>query len=60
MAILFQADSDINQRIADQTSPGVLIIPQDIPIGVAIEELLMIWATSEAHEWKNRLDFIPI
>jgi len=46
--------------LADQTSPGVLIIPQDVPIGVAIEELLMIWATSEAHEWKNRLDFIPI
>jgi hypothetical protein len=31
-----------------------------VPIAVAIEELFLIWAASEAEEWINRLAWIPL
>ncbi len=40
-------------------SPGVLLVRQDVPVGEAIETLLMIWEASEADEWVNRLCLLP-
>ncbi|MFZ0960312.1 MAG: DUF5615 family PIN-like protein [Terriglobia bacterium] len=45
--------------IARQTSPGVILIPQKLPLSTAIEELLMIWLASEAEEWVNQIRFLP-
>ena len=42
------------------SSPGVLLVPQYLPIGEAIEELLLIWGASEAEEWENRIVRIPL
>ncbi len=33
---------------------------QNLDIGVAIEDLLLIWAATDADEWVGRLGFIPI
>src|SRR5260370_477827 len=41
-------------------SPGVLLLPQYVPIGGAIEELVLIWGTSDADEWQNRILRIPL
>ncbi|MGO9256867.1 MAG: DUF5615 family PIN-like protein [Bryobacteraceae bacterium] len=41
------------------SSPGVLLVPQYLPIGEAIEELLLIWGASEPEEWRNRIVRIP-
>ena len=41
-------------------SPGVLLIPQETRTGEAIDSLLLIWLASEAEEWKNRLDWLPL
>jgi hypothetical protein len=46
--------------IAEQTSPGLLIAPQHLPLSIVIEELLMIWAASEAEEWINRIAYLPL
>ena len=46
--------------IAFQESPGVFLISQYLPIGVAIESLLEIWAASDAAEWKNQLKYLPL
>ena len=35
-------------------SPGVILLRARVPLAVAIEELLLIWAASEAEEWINR------
>jgi hypothetical protein len=43
-----------------RTSPGLIIVPQMMDIGDAIEELLMIWVCSEASEWLNRRSFVPL
>jgi predicted nuclease of predicted toxin-antitoxin system len=42
------------------SSPGVLLVPQYLPIGEAIEELVLIWSTSDAEEWENRILRIPL
>jgi hypothetical protein len=41
-------------------SPGVLLVPQYLPIGEAIEELVLIWGASDAVEWENRILRIPL
>jgi hypothetical protein len=46
--------------ISKSQSPGVILLRARVPIAVAIEELLLIWAASEAEEWINRLAWIPL
>src|SRR6476646_8733622 len=40
---------------AQGSCPGVFLVSQYAPIGEIIDELVLIWAASEAHEWKNRI-----
>ena len=49
-----------NRYIGDSTSAGVLIVSQNIAIREAIEEILLVWAASDADEWGNRLGFLPL
>jgi hypothetical protein len=46
--------------IEKQASPGLVIVSQEIDIGRAIEELLLVWAASEAEEWENTVIFLPL
>jgi len=39
---------------------GVIIVPRDRPIGQIIYELEIIVSCSEAHEWQNRIEFLPM
>jgi predicted nuclease of predicted toxin-antitoxin system len=52
------------QHFADfltiQHSPGVFILSQDLPISPAVEELLMLWEASEAEEWIDTLQALPL
>jgi predicted nuclease of predicted toxin-antitoxin system len=40
--------------------PGVLIIPQHLPIAAVVEDLLLIWFLTEAEEWVNRIRYLPL
>jgi hypothetical protein len=40
--------------------PGLIIVPQDLSDGDAIEELLMIWAAARADELFNQVTWLPI
>ena len=46
--------------ISNQTSPGVLIVPQSMEILEAIEELILVWAASEAEEYVNNIRRLPL
>jgi hypothetical protein len=46
--------------IQHQQSAGLLIVPQHLPYAIVVEELLLIWAASEAEEWINRLAYLPL
>jgi len=41
------------------SSPGVFLVSQYAPIGEVIDELVLIWAASDADEWRNRIVNIP-
>jgi hypothetical protein len=41
-------------------SPGLILVPQYLAIGEAINELVLIWRASEAEEWANRIATIPL
>lgn len=47
------------QFTRSRRSPGVLLVRQDLPVGEAIETLLLVWEASEADEWVNRLCLLP-
>lgn len=46
--------------LAKQHSPGVFLISQDLPIRAAAEELLMIWEISDAEEWADFIQWLPL
>ena len=46
--------------IEDCSSPGLIIVSQEFDIGAAIEDLLLIWATTDRNEWVNRIGYLPI
>lgn len=46
--------------VTSSQSPGIILLRARVPIALAIEELLLIWAASEAEEWTNRLAWIPL
>ncbi len=46
--------------IRTRTSSGLIIVSQELDIGLAIEDLLLISATTTLEEWKNTIGFIPI
>ncbi len=41
-------------------TPGLNVSSQDLEIGAAIEELLLIWVATEAEEWVDHLGFVPV
>ena len=56
----FQTMPDHFRQFAQhQGSPGVLLIRQDMPVGAAIDSLLLIWEATEPDEWKDRLCLVP-
>ena len=48
-------------RLAEgKTIAGLLMVQQTSPVGVIIEDLLLIWSTSESEEWRNQVCFLPL
>jgi hypothetical protein len=49
------------QSLAEgEHSPGVLATPQLLPIGSAIDALLLVWSCSAHEEWRDRVEFLPL
>jgi hypothetical protein len=46
--------------LEQRSSPGLIIVSQNLDIGAAIEDLLLIWAATEAEDWLDRLGFVPL
>ena len=45
--------------IGHQTSAGVIVVSQRLPVSVVADELLLVWGASEAEEWTNRIIHLP-
>jgi len=46
--------------IGHTTSSGMIVVPQKLPILAVVEDLLLIWTASEAEEWINRIQVLPL
>jgi hypothetical protein len=46
--------------ILEQTSAGVLLVPQRLPVTAVVEDLLLIWETTEAEDWHNSIMSLPL
>lgn len=45
--------------IHDSPSPGLLIVAQRADLGEVIEQILLLWACTDADEWTNRVGYLP-
>jgi hypothetical protein len=45
--------------IQEQTSAGVLLVPQRLPIAAVVEDPLLIWTATEAEDWHNCITSLP-
>lgn len=45
---------------AGQAMPDLLLVHQSSPLGPVIDSLVLIWAASEAEEWRNQVRFLPL
>jgi hypothetical protein len=50
--------SHFTQFLATRTSPGLIIVDQDLDIGRSIDEL--IWAATDLEEWQDKIGYVPI
>lgn len=50
-----------HQRVvAGHSMPGVFEVSADLPVGVAIDELVLIAKASEPGEWEGQVRFLPL
>ena len=49
------------QRIKDGVPmPGLFAVPRDVPVGTAIEDLLLIAGYSSEEDWQGQVFFLPL
>jgi Domain of unknown function (DUF5615) len=41
-------------------SPGVMLVAQELAIGVAIQELYEVWSCSDHEEWRDLFTYLPL
>jgi len=41
-------------------SPGLIVVPQNLPVREVVDALILIWAATQAEEWINRIAYLPI
>ncbi len=46
--------------VRSERSPGVIVVPQHVPIRAVADDLILIWTATEPDELSNRLVFLPI
>ena len=46
--------------IVRASSTGVIVVPQDLPVRAVVEDLLLVWAATDADEWTNRIVVLPL
>jgi hypothetical protein len=53
--------AEADARLSDgRAMAGLLLVRQSVPVLVAIENLIVIWAASEGEEWQGRVKFLPL
>jgi ACT domain-containing protein len=51
--------AEFGQFILSNSSSGVLILSQNLPINEAIEAIILVWEASTAEEWIDQIMTFP-
>ena len=51
--------TEFGNFIISQSSSGVLIVSQDLPVREAIDAIILVWEASTAEEWINQIMSVP-
>lgn len=46
--------------VQETSSPGLIVVPQHLPVATAADEILLIWLATEAEEWNDRICWLPL
>lgn len=46
--------------IMSESSAGVLIVPQHLPVNIVVDDLILIWLATETEEWCDRIAYLPL
>jgi hypothetical protein len=46
--------------VQGNASPGVIIVPQHLPVSAVVDELLLIWSATTSEDWANRICYLPL
>lgn len=46
--------------IASHRSPGLIVVPQHLPLGDVVDDLILIVTATQPEEWTERIVFLPI
>jgi len=46
--------------VESRNLPGVILIPQSLATGHAVDELRIVWLCSDAAEFENRIVYLPL
>src|SRR3990172_7702409 len=49
-----------DEFLRSRRSPGLIVVPQHLPLGEVADALILIWMATEAEEWMDRIAFLPI
>ena len=53
--------ASFNARLVQEAAvPGLLLVPQRLPIGIVIADLELICVGSDAEDWIGLIEFLPI
>ncbi|MGH9845938.1 MAG: DUF5615 family PIN-like protein, partial [Blastocatellia bacterium] len=53
-------DFAADRLVRELPMPGVVVIHQNLPINVAVEELAIFLSCSSQEEWENRIIWLPL
>ncbi|MBX3288632.1 MAG: DUF5615 family PIN-like protein [Acidobacteria bacterium] len=45
---------------AGKPMPGLFLVPDTVPIGKAIDEIVMVAECTTPNEWNNHIEFLPL
>ena len=48
------------EYVVTAESPGVLLVPQHLPVADVVEDLILLWFATEASEWTNQIRWLPL
>lgn len=49
----------LERLYAGKPNFGIFVVPQQAALGEVIESLLLVWAASQAEEWRNQITYLP-